>query len=102
MSPRTVRLYCTVAALIAGALSTAAAQAADAERGRALYEKHCVACHTPGIHRRAGKLPMTRTDLRLLVDDFRRVEGLPWTPEETEDVVEYLNRTYYQFAPRRR
>jgi hypothetical protein len=38
--------------------------------------------------------------LRGLVDVFRRQAGVAWTPEEIEDVVEYLNRTRYHF-PRR-
>lgn len=70
------------------------------ERGRALYEAHCQHCHTERIHTRPNKIPLTRNDLRVIVDDFRRVANLGWTPEETEDVVEYLNRTHYHFAPK--
>ena len=71
----------------------------DAARGRALYEQHCGACHTPGIHARSEKLPMTQDELRMLVDTFRRQAGLAWTRDEIDDVVEYLNRTHYHFAP---
>jgi hypothetical protein len=42
----------------------------------------------------------TATDLRGLVDVFRRQAGVAWTPEEIEDVVEYLNRTRYHFLRR--
>jgi mono/diheme cytochrome c family protein len=72
---------------------------ADAVRGRALYENHCEHCHTPKIHSRANKLPLTKNELRVIVDDWRRQINLPWTPDETEDVVEYLNQTRYRFAP---
>jgi mono/diheme cytochrome c family protein len=83
-------------------LTTLAADAGvpDAARGQILYEERCGACHTPGIHYRADTLPMSREDLRGLVDVFRRQGGVAWTPEEVEDVVEYLNRTRYHF-PRR-
>jgi mono/diheme cytochrome c family protein len=73
--------------------------AADVARGRALYENHCGFCHTPKIHSRANKLPMTKNEVRLMVDDWRRQSNLAWTPEEVEDVVEYLNATRYRFAP---
>ena len=73
--------------------------AADPGRGRLLYENHCQQCHTANIHSRAKKLPLDRNELRVIVDDWRRQINLPWTPDETEDVVEYLNRTRYRFAP---
>lgn len=94
---RTATLWLFV---IAAALSYApSASGADAARGRALYENHCQQCHTPKIHSRAKQLPLTRNELRLIVDDWRRQVNLPWTPNETEDVVEYLNVTRYKFAP---
>jgi mono/diheme cytochrome c family protein len=70
------------------------------ERGRALYERHCGYCHTSSIHARPNKLPLTRDELAAIVDHFRRTENLAWTREEVDDVVEYLNRTRYHFAPR--
>lgn len=88
------RLAC--AALLAAALPAAAA---DIARGRALYENHCQQCHTPKIHARANKLPLTRHELRLIVDDWRRQVNLPWTPEEVDDVVGYLNATRYRYPP---
>ena len=77
------------------ALSGAAAAAPDAGRGQALYERHCVACHTPGIHARRQPLPTTRDDLRMLVDTFRREGNIGLTRDEIDDIVEYLNRTRY-------
>lgn len=71
----------------------------DAERGRVLYELHCIACHTPGIHARRDKLPATRDELRMLVDHFRRSANLGLTRDEMEDIVEFLNRTRYHFPP---
>ena len=75
-------------------------RAPDAVRGQILYEQHCGACHTAGSHYRRDTLALSRDDLRGLVDVFRRQAGVAWTPEEIEDVVEYLNRTRYHF-PRR-
>jgi hypothetical protein len=87
-----------VAVLLASAMLYApSSQGADIARGRLLYENHCQTCHTPKIHSRAKRLPMSRDELRLIVDDWRRQANLPWTPDEVADVVEYLNVTRYHF-----
>ena len=102
-SPTSLRMR--AALLIAAALQAGGAAAASIDtpalsfaRGQALYERHCIECHTPDIHRRPNRLPMTRDELFGLVDTFRRVRNLGWTPEEIEDVVEYLNQTRYRFT----
>ncbi len=71
----------------------------DPERGRALYENHCQVCHTPRVHSRANRLPINRPELRVIVDRWQREEGLRWGAQEINDVVEFLNRTRYGYAP---
>lgn len=78
---------------------SANAQTPSAERGRLLYENHCQFCHTQKIHARPNKVPLTRGQLRAIVDDWQRQQDLRWSGEDTEDVVEYLNRTRYHFPP---
>ena len=96
-----VKLLVSILSVVAATSAAAATTGADdIERGRALYEQHCQQCHTPAIHRRPDRLPLTRDELAAIVDHFRRTENLAWTPEEVDDVVEYLNRTRYRFAPR--
>lgn len=97
--------YCIGVALLLAGMQVATALAADtgapdAARGQRLYERHCGACHAPGIHYRRDTLPVSRDELVALVDLFRRQAGLAWTPEEINDVVEYLNRTRYHFPPK--
>ena len=77
-----------------------AAQApADIERGRALYENHCQVCHTPRVHSRVNRLPVSRAELREIVDNWQRQEALGWSSRDVADVVEFLNRTRYGYAP---
>jgi mono/diheme cytochrome c family protein len=71
------------------------AQAPDPSRGQMLYENHCRFCHTPKVHERPNKAPLTRAQLRSIVNDWQRQEGLSWTPQDTDEVVEYLVRTRY-------
>lgn len=83
-------------------LPAVSADIPDAKRGEALYENHCQFCHTPKVHSRANKLPQTRNELRGIIDDWQRQQNLRWTESEVNDVLEYLNRTKYRFAPEQR
>ena len=71
--------------------------APNLERGRALYENHCVVCHTSKVHRRVPQLPLELEELRTIVLMWVRSERLDWSSEDVEDVVHYLNRAHYQF-----
>jgi mono/diheme cytochrome c family protein len=93
-------LACILLLIAAASAPAAGTYTPDFDRGRVLYDAHCRHCHTPGIHSRPNKLPLTRDEVAAMVDHFRRTENLGWTREEVEDVVEYLNRTRYRFAPR--
>lgn len=88
---------CGIAVCAVAILNASSSYGADVSRGRALYENHCQYCHTAKIHTRPNRLPATKNEVRLLVDDWRRQANLPWTPEEVEDVLEYLNVTRYHF-----
>jgi mono/diheme cytochrome c family protein len=83
----------------AGGVSTTATttDVRDLERGRALYENNCRVCHTSKVHRRIPQLPVNEDELYRIVLTWAHYEGLSWTSEEVEDVVYYVNRTYYQF-----
>ena len=83
-------------ALVCAVSGAAAAATPDPVRGQMLYERHCVACHTPAIHARRNPLPMTQDELRMLVDTFRREANIGLTRDEIDDIVEYLNRTRYR------
>ncbi len=66
------------------------------ERGRALYENHCVLCHTQKVHRRVPPMPINVRDLRGIVSSWAREQNLRWSQADIEDVVQYLDRTHYQ------
>lgn len=70
----------------------------DPERGRALYENHCQVCHTPRVHSRINKLPISRAELQEIVDRWQREEQLRWSAQDVADVVEFLGRTRYGYA----
>ena len=86
--------------LIAGvvlAFPAAGAEMPNPERGRALYENHCVVCHTSKVHRRYPPSAIDREALRFIVKVWVEEQKLRWRSEDVEDVVQYLDRTHYRF-----
>lgn len=77
--------------------SAYAAEVPSLERGRALYELHCVVCHTSKVHRRFPPSAIDQEALRFIVKVWVEEQKLRWSPEEIEDVVHYLDRAHYRF-----
>jgi mono/diheme cytochrome c family protein len=81
------------------ALSSSAVTPANMERGRLFYENHCRDCHESNMHIRevqaAGSLEAVRTQ----VERWQAVLNLEWSAEDVGDVAEYLNATWYHYAP---
>jgi len=74
-----------------------AAEAPDIARGRALYENHCVVCHTQSVHARPNRMSPGAAELREIVDQWQREEQLRWSTQDIDDVVFYLRTTRYRF-----
>lgn len=75
--------------------------AQNVERGRDLYENHCVKCHTAQVHGRKNRTALSLGDLREIVDRWQSNQGLRWRPDEIDDVVHYLSTTRYFFTTKR-
>ena len=85
-------------AMLALLSAASTAEAADKERGRRLYENHCVTCHTPKVHSRPNRIPLTIDEVRQIVANWAKAENLHWTDDEVNDVVWYLNTTRYRYT----
>jgi hypothetical protein len=83
-------------ALLAAA-SAGAADVPDLARGRALYENHCLVCHTEKVHTRPRRTAFSVEALRAIVDAWQREENLRWSAQDIDDVVYYLGATRYKF-----
>lgn len=96
--PSMPRLTRTVpAALLAGLLWSNPSWAADADRGRALYELRCGNCHSESVHGRKARVAKDFNDVRAWVVRWTANLKLAWTQEEIDDVALYLNGTYYRY-----
>jgi mono/diheme cytochrome c family protein len=78
------------------------AAAQNIERGRLLYEKHCTGCHYERVHQRPRGTSEVQniTHLRQLVASRSTLTMTKYrfTAQDKEDVVQYLNASYYKFA----
>jgi mono/diheme cytochrome c family protein len=74
------------------------AAAADAQRGRELYETRCLGCHGQSVHGRAKRVATSFEEISAWVSRWNTSLALNWSADEIEDVSAYLNATYYHFA----
>ncbi len=86
------------AAALATALAVPAAVAQPAlERGRALYETRCVACHERSVHQRASRKAADFGALRREVERWSTNIGGEWRAEELDAVTVFLNDRFYRY-----
>ena len=76
---------------------TASSFAADLENGKALHNENCVRCHQPEVYTRANRMVNSYIELQERVRQCEIMAEMAWFEEEIEDVVSYLNETYYKF-----
>jgi cytochrome c len=69
--------------------------AADAARGRLLYETACAGCHSEQVHWRDKRLVRDWPSLVHQVTRWQQIAAPQWRPEEAEDVAAYLNARFY-------
>jgi mono/diheme cytochrome c family protein len=74
-------------------------QAQDAQRGKQLYENHCLSCHYERIHHRdpSKSLVKSNTQLRVEVAKRGQMATQRFTIEDLDDIAEYLNGSHYRF-----
>ncbi|WP_205960652.1 cytochrome C [Ramlibacter rhizophilus] len=71
------------------------------DRGRLLYETHCIECHTTQMHWRDQRLAQDWDSLRAQVQRWQGTARLQWSEADIDEVTRHLNETIYQF-PRAR
>ena len=76
----------------------APAWAQDAQRGKLVYETHCLACHYERIHKRDPSRSLVRSLVQLRVEVAQRaaLTSQRFTVEDLDDIAEYLDRTHYK------
>jgi mono/diheme cytochrome c family protein len=91
------RLLCSVLLTVATtAVAFAADTDADVQRGRLLYDTHCIACHTTQAHWRDNHIVQSWADLLYQVTRMQNNAGQQWSMAEITDVAAYLNELFYK------
>jgi len=74
--------------------------AADAGRGKQLYETHCGGCHYERVHDRPRERSIVHSmaELRSQVAERAALTGRPFTLEDIDDIAAYLNVSHYGFT----
>ncbi len=89
-----MKLYSAIAVSV---LYLGPSQAADIDNGDDLHFANCTGCHDESVYtrdnRRVSSLPRLGTQVHFCKDSL----GLTWFDDEVEDVIGYLNKTYYHF-----
>jgi mono/diheme cytochrome c family protein len=93
----------TSASLLAALLVAAgAARAQNIDRGRLLYDTHCATCHTERLHTREKSVIQSYGALRAEVGKRAGMTNRQFSPDELEDIIEFLDRSHYRLdVPRR-
>ena len=79
-------------------LSPVAVFSIDVQRGKALYENHCIKCHESTLHLREDRRAKTVEDVRSQVVRWSQELGLGCGYQDIEDVRQYLSSTFYNFT----
>lgn len=79
--------------------------AADLKRGKSLHDDNCIECHVSiqggdgsGIYTRQDRRIDSLTALSSQVNRCKNSMGVSWPQDQIDDVVAYLNSSYYKFA----
>jgi len=85
--------------LITATLASAStlSMAADSAHGKALQQKNCMSCHDDGVYTRKERKITSLTGLDKQVRRCELSLGLQWFDDDVEDVVSYLNESFYKF-----
>jgi mono/diheme cytochrome c family protein len=78
-------------------VATSPAVIADAARGKTLHDEHCMKCHDNGVYTRENRFIKNREGLAKQVQRCQLSAGAQWFEEDVDDVVEYLNASFYKF-----
>lgn len=89
-----MKRYYTVAVLL---LCMGSLQAADIDNGDDLHFSNCTGCHDASVYTRDNRLVKNLSRLGTQVRFCKDALELTWFDDEVEDVVGYLNETYYHF-----
>jgi cytochrome c2 len=86
-----------VTLLAAAGVAQAAFLPGDAAKGKAIVDKQCMACHDSSVYTRANRRVQSVEGLIGQVNGCVRQTGVKLDRDQINDVVKYLDESYYHF-----
>ncbi len=65
--------------------------------GQELYNDHCDACHESFTHPGKDRKVQSLSDLKKRITSWAEHTGQYWSEQDINDVVYYLDKSYYHF-----
>ena len=84
-------------ALVLLTIASMSLRAADLENGDDLHFEHCTGCHDSEVYTRADRKVRDLAGLGRQVRFCKDTIGAAWFDDEVDDVIAYLNASYYLF-----
>ncbi|OGI47864.1 MAG: hypothetical protein A3E57_04260 [Candidatus Muproteobacteria bacterium RIFCSPHIGHO2_12_FULL_60_33] len=75
----------------------AAALPGDAASGKKLYDANCMACHNDSVYKRKDRQVKNLEGLTQQINSCGHVGDITIGKTQANDLVRYLNETYYKF-----
>lgn len=67
------------------------------KHGESVHQNHCLKCHTDSVYTRENRVVKSINALGKQVRVCRDNTDAPWFNEDTDAVVNFLNKKYYRF-----
>ena len=90
--------------IIAAAIISTSSFAGDMKRGKELHDENCMSCHQSlkggdgsGIYTREDRRMESYAGLTKQVNRCKTSLGVSWPEHQIDDVITYLNTTFYKF-----
>jgi hypothetical protein len=74
-----------------------AALPGNAADGKSLHDIYCTACHNTGVYSRQDRRVRSLDALRQQLKTCERAAGTNFSAKEKQDVLKYLNESFYRF-----
>jgi hypothetical protein len=65
--------------------------------GEKAHKTHCYKCHTDAVYTRENRFVRSIDALSKQVTRCKDSNNVPWFDEDTDAVVQFLNKKYYRF-----
>lgn len=75
----------------------AADDATQLKHGQKVHQNHCLKCHTDSLYTRENRIVKSINALGKQVRICRDNTEAPWFSDDTDAVVNFLNKKYYKF-----